>query len=400
MGKQGKLSPEEIKFVRARFFRYYSKQHVPGPPRLGLREWGFFIFGRDGMMRPVTFESENQLEKFLSLKVPRHAYYSSAYYRNPEKPMESPEKGWMGADLIFDLDADGLPGADKLSYEEQLSAVKKELIRLYDIFLQKHLGFSDKEMLIVFSGGRGYHIHIRVPRVLDMDADERREIMDYVAGNFREFGYIFPKRKVLRTKTYSLGYLVPNSQGGWGALARDGIFDVLERMKSMERESAVEFMKDAGVRRDIGERIYDALFGKKEGFSRILEKGDLEVFRTESERNNFIRLVEHAVRKKYGVHPDVHVTPDTRRLIRLPFSLHGGTGFIVKPLSRDEIEDFLPTRDAVPEEYGEEKVTMFLEQKEIVNINGERYTLKDVEKIPEYAAVFLILSGKGSLKTD
>ncbi len=400
MGKQGRLSPEEIKFVRARFFRYYSKRKIAGPPRLGLREWGFFLFGREGMMRPVTFESESELEKFLSLKVPRHAYYSSAYYRNPEKPMESPEKGWMGADLIFDLDADGLPGAERLSYEEQLSDVKKEVIRLYDIFLQKHLGFSDKEMLIVFSGGRGYHIHIRVPRVLDMDADERREVMDYVAGNFMEFDDIFPKRKVPRTKTYSLKYMVPNSEGGWGGLVRELVFDVLKRMISMEKESAVEFMKCAGIRKDIAERIYDSLFGKRDGYSRIVEKGDLEVFRTESERNNFIRLIEHRVKEKYGVHPDVHVTPDTRRLIRLPFSLHGGTGFMVKPLSRDEIEDFLPTRDAVPEEYGGEKVTVFLEQKEILNINGERYALKDVKKIPEYAAIFLILSGKGSLKTD
>ena len=400
MGKQGKLSDEEIKFVRARFFRYYSKNRIPGPPRLGLREWGFFLFGRDGMMRPVTFESERDIEKFLSLKVPRHAYYSSAYYRSPEKPMDSPEKGWMGADLIFDLDADGLPNAEKLSYEEQLSAVKEEIIRLYDIFLRKHLGFSDKEMLLVFSGGRGYHIHIRSPRVLDMDADERREIMDYAAGNFREFSDIFPKKRVPRTRSFSLAYMLPETEGGWGGFVRDVAAEILEKMKDMNEKDAVEFMKNSGIRADTAGKLWHSLFGERENYLRILQKGDIEVFRTESLRDNFIKLIEFHVRRKYDVHPDIHVTADTRRLIRLPHSLHGGTGFLVKPMSRDELDEFIPTRDAIPDEYENEKTKLLVENRVKIGIKGEKYDLKGEVAVPEYAAVFLLLSGKAGLKSD
>lgn len=400
MGKQGKLTPEEMKFVRARFFRYYSKNRIPGPPRLGLREWGFFLFGKEGMLRPVTFESRYDLEKFLSLRVPRHSYYSSAYYRRPEKPMDTPEKGWMGADLIFDLDADGLPGAEKLSYEGQLSAVKEEIIRLYDIFLQKHLGFSDKNMLLVFSGGRGYHIHIRTPEVLDMDADERREIMDYVAGNFREFSDIFPKKRIPRMKTYLLAYMMPEMKWGWGGLVREVALEILKKMEDMSEEEAIQFMKNSGIRVDTAEKLWESLFGRRKGYLRIMEKGDMEVFRTESLRNNFIKLIEFHVRRRYGVHPDIHVTADTKRLIRLPYSLHGGTGFLVKPLSRDELDDFIPTRDAVPEEYGDEKTEVMVENRIKIGIKGEKYSLKGEAEVPEYLAVFLLLSGRATLKPD
>ena len=397
MGKQGSLNGKEQIFVKARFFRYYSQNKPFPPPRIGLREWGFFMFGIDGMVRPVTFSSSDELSKFLFRKVPRHSYYSSAYYRNPEKPMKSPEKGWMGADLIFDLDADGIPEAEKLSYEEQLAEVKKEIIRLYDIFLQQHLGFSDKELYLVFSGGRGYHIHIRATRVLDMDSEERREIMDYVAGAFVDFEEVFPKRRVMRARSYTEIPIIPREGGGWKGIAAASANSVIKDMMNGSEEDAVEMMKSAGIRRDIAKRIYDRLYGDKGGYRRALENGSLDIFRTDSEIKNFIKLVEHRARQDYSVHPDIHVTGDVRRLIRLPGSLHGGTGFVVKPLSRNELEDFEPTRDAVPEVYGDEKVPVKSEEKHKIRMKGEDFVVKGNSDVPEYLAVFLLLSGRAHL---
>ena len=37
------------------------------------------------------------------------------------------EKEWMGAELIFDLDSDHLPNADKMRYEESLALVNRNL---------------------------------------------------------------------------------------------------------------------------------------------------------------------------------------------------------------------------------------------------------------------------------
>ena len=90
------------------------------------------------------------------------------------------EKLWQGSDLIFDLDADHLRNAPK-SYGEMLELVKKETIKLLG-FLTADFGFSEKIVSIVFSGGRGYHIHVRDPRIFTLGGDERREIVDYLTG--------------------------------------------------------------------------------------------------------------------------------------------------------------------------------------------------------------------------
>src|SRR5581483_9174281 len=90
---------------------------------------------------------------------------------------------WLGADLIFDLDADHLPNADKLSYEEQLAEVHKQARKLLHEFLLGDFGFDPEHVRVVFSGGRGYHFHVTDPRVLTLDSAARREIVDYLSPN-------------------------------------------------------------------------------------------------------------------------------------------------------------------------------------------------------------------------
>src|SRR5438552_17737880 len=110
------------------------------------------------VQRHLGFSREEDLRSFLTTRVPAHAYYSSAYYETPNAPTME-EKGWLGADRIFDLDADHLPNAAKMSYPEMLEAIRLKIIHLYDDFLRSHFGCAEKAMRLVSSGGRGYHIH-------------------------------------------------------------------------------------------------------------------------------------------------------------------------------------------------------------------------------------------------
>ncbi len=43
----------------------------------------------------------------LAETVPSDVYHSCAYYENPDFDMD--KKGWIGADLVFDIDADHIP---------------------------------------------------------------------------------------------------------------------------------------------------------------------------------------------------------------------------------------------------------------------------------------------------
>src|SRR5438093_3026840 len=164
-------------FVKAHFRRYYEQTKPILPDRFGRREFGFMFWTAGIVQRHLGFSREDELKSFLVSRVPAHVYYSSAYYEKPNaSTME--EKGWLGADLVFDLDADHLPGGKSLSYPEMLEAVRHGVVKPWDQFLQTALGFDEKRMRIVFSGGRGWHIQVLAERVLGLGRNDGRAGVD------------------------------------------------------------------------------------------------------------------------------------------------------------------------------------------------------------------------------
>ena len=63
------------------------------------------------------------------------------------------EKNWLGAELIFDLDADHLPNAPR-NYADMLELVKKEAFKLMD-FLLDDFGFSEQEIELAIGIRKG-----------------------------------------------------------------------------------------------------------------------------------------------------------------------------------------------------------------------------------------------------
>ena len=80
----------------------------------------------------------------------------------------------LGADLIFDLDADHILRG---SYQQMLERIREEAIKLVTV-LDEELGVDMRTARLVFSGGRGYHIHVQEIALRSFDAQERREIVD------------------------------------------------------------------------------------------------------------------------------------------------------------------------------------------------------------------------------
>jgi len=58
-------------------------------------------------------------------------------------------KGWLGADLVFDLDADHLGDIKWLGFPEMLSRVKDEYKKLLD-FMTEDFGFTEEELDSLF----------------------------------------------------------------------------------------------------------------------------------------------------------------------------------------------------------------------------------------------------------
>jgi DNA primase small subunit len=300
------------------------------------------------------------------------------------------EKTWMGAEIIFDLDSDHLPNAKKMGYAESLVEVKKEFIKLIEEFLLGDFGFTEKNMELYFSGGRGYHCHVKDPVVLDLDSNERREIVDYITGRDLQDSIIFHEQ-VTGRKSYgnysfasgkSLMMSTPDQDGWKGRISR-GIIELVDEIK--KSDDPEKKLYEYGVNQRDAERLVQEF--SEERVNRI-KNGLLD--QSKSIRKFFLNsaLRRTAVSLSAG-ETDEPVTCDVKRLIRLPSSLHGKTGLKVIKITVDDLKDFDPLRDAVV--LPDDPVRIILNHPVSLNMNNQSFHLSEGEQeVPTYLAVFLI----------
>lgn len=371
-----------MNFLKNKFLSYYLHQKIEIPERFDRREYAFIFFDEDKMHRHISFSSVNSLESYLKVNVPAHAYYSSAYYRNPSADTMK-DKEWMGADLIFDLDADHLRDIKNLPYEETLEKVKMELKKLLS-FLTEDFGFDKKDLKVYFSGSRGYHCHVMNKKVLSLDSQERREIVDYVTATGINLNEIIKERTIYKERFSDKTFEIFPKEGGWrGRIARE-IIKFFYEIKSMERESALnKLMEIESIGKKTAEEIYNSL--TEERIKRI-ENGRID------QTTGFKRIAKPLIKKiavSLQSETDEPVTTDIKRLIRLPGSLHGKTGFRVTKVEIDDIENFSPLRDAVV--FGDDEIELKLMKPFSIKMMENEFKLeKGLARVPEYLAVFLM----------
>ena len=140
--------------------------------------------------RHLAFESIEQFRKYLLVNTPLFVSHSTAYYGYPAAtPIQ--KKGWNGADIVFDLD---MHAEGKYDVYKKLEEAKQDAIRLKEDFIKSDFGID--EVLCVFSGNRGYHLHIRDKNFIEIGGEERKELVDYIRGNGLNYLNFFEEREV------------------------------------------------------------------------------------------------------------------------------------------------------------------------------------------------------------
>ncbi|MFP4175096.1 MAG: DNA primase catalytic subunit PriS [Halobacteriales archaeon] len=385
-------------YVRGRFGDYYRGSITPPsfgdsgsvvePRAPDDREWAFVSFG-GGMVRHKSLLDLGSLNAWLADTKPQHVYYSSARYERPEASAMS-DKGWKGADLIFDLDADHLRDASPDdTYAEMLAKCKDALLNLLS-FVEGDLGFQDT--LVVFSGGRGYHIHVYDDRVQSLGSDARREIVDYVKGTGFRAEYAFSSETAAGDYGRETPTTLSRLRGGaWSDRIRDWLVGYAEEVASMDDDEAVAHLRGYD---NVGKKKANKLLEVFRDRRDEIASGNLDVAR--GARGFWETLLRRAV-DETSAETDEPVTTDTRRLIRLPGSLHGGTGLRVAPLERDELDGFEPLRDAVV--FSDREQTVVADEAVEFEVGGRRFKTEAGEvSLPEYAAVFGMLRGNLRLR--
>ncbi|MCW1299601.1 MAG: DNA primase small subunit PriS [Candidatus Parvarchaeum sp.] len=395
------MNEKSYNFVRSFFGEYYKRYYFPETPStMEKREFGFNLF-EGFMLRHKSFSNPEELRKFLETSTPMDAYYSCAYYENPTAEMD--QKGWLGADLIFDVDADHIPtGCDKVHDEwicvecgfvgkgltpencpvcngEKfnvttwpceicLESAKAETIKLLDM-LMDDLGFSDEEIKVFFSGHRGYHVQIESEEIFSLDAAARKEIVDYVTG----LGFNAEPPETTQRILH-----------GWSKRVYMGVLEFIYKAEEDD-------LRKIGIRSNVARAI-------------IQNKGVLlKDWPSEARRKikglgpeTIKRITEHVCNMQ-SAKIDTVVTTDIHRLIRLPETLHGKTGLKKTWLPVNKIESFDPFKTAVAFKKG--TVSIFVSDAPEFRLGDETFGPYKNQKItlPTAAAMLLICKGKAEV---
>ncbi len=422
MAKTVPLDARTLQWAKRLFARYYRASTIAPPSRLARREFAAFPFAEQTLMRRhATLRSTEEFRAFLSHEVPRHVYYSSAYYRHPAD-LRMTGKEWLGADLIFDLDSDHLRGAAELDYAGQLRLVKERLKQLLDDFLFGDFGVDPEQTSLVFSGGRGYHVHVQDELFQSLSSPERRELVEYVLGTgydpltaieeVRESNQnlaggetgidgdssaVVPSR---RPKTRTFKQLPRPDAGGWRGRTTRAVIRLLEHWEAIGAKGAAQELERLQVE-PARARRWAKLLVTEGGGRRIRETRSLEVFPKEIPKEFLDVVLPQAAIELQG-ETDAPVTTDVHRLIRLPDSVHGGTGFRAVPIDRDSLDAFDPWQDALLPSPPDERLTVQLtatihypfRPEAVQGVAGETVDLVTP------AALFLVLRGEAVLPPE
>ncbi|MGI0054990.1 MAG: DNA primase small subunit domain-containing protein [Thermoplasmata archaeon] len=407
MAKVVQLAAPALDWAREEFAEHYRSVDVPPPPRIARREFAAFPFAAETMMRRhAAFGSVEELRRYLAHDSPRHVYYSTAYYHKPSEPTMD-RKEWIGADLIFDLDADHLRGAEALGYAGQLELVKRRLRSLIDDFLVGDFGVDATSAQIVFSGGRGYHVHVREPRFLPMSSPERRELVEYLSGTgFDPLRAIRSAREASFTsgedadpsRARATRFLPPADAPGWtGRMARS-VLALFERWDAEGVDATRAEIETMGFPKAKAKR-WAGLLVTDRGARRILDDPQ-RALPTATLPDELLEAVLRQAEIVVQGETDAPVTTDIHRLIRLPGSLHGGTGFRVTPIALDDIEAFEPLRDAVLPNSEERSVAVTYRTEAHYPFPEGAIHATDggTDVLPTPLALFLVLRGEAELR--
>ncbi len=336
-----------MNLLRKVLSEYYLNTDLVLPQDYMLREFAFQDLIKGVFIRHLSFQSLPLLKDYLVKNTPKQAFYSSAIYRDPAaERME--DKGWLGSELFFDIDADHISGCDfitldfgegrslKLIKPKCIELAKEHELKLIDI-LKYDFGFTDSEIRITFSGNRGFHTIVR-PKDdswLKLDSKARRELVDYI-----------------KAKNLDLTRLIPHSLRRNIKLMINSIdFGILRRISS---------------------------------WCNLNNKHLLSINEIESVLSNII------------VEVDEQVTTDISRLIRIPNTINGKTGIpslVIKSESDLVSFEYGPHLSPFSDSYALIKPLTSLPSK--IEFLGEVITIpkSSYPKIPLHLAVLLALNG-------
>ncbi len=373
------LDSRVASFAKIKFNEYYRKAYIP-ISELSRREFGFGDFESKIVKRHISFRTFNEFKSYILSDTPAFISVSTSIYRYPSaRPMEKKER--IKSELVFDIDSTDLNLKCQLKHGRSwvcsncLDATKDEVFKLVEDFLVPDFGVPDDKITINFSGNRGYHVHVIDEEFMNLNADARKRVSDYITGKGITLSRFFPNiddpKKQLRGPK--------PDDAGWGGRIARGMISALN--------SGEERLVSLGIEKPLARKLLrskaDVIMGITTGnWDKVNLPKKAEVW------NSILK----AMSISQTTFIDKNVTSVMDHLLRVPNTIHGDTGLISKSVENIKaLGKFDPMKEAVLFRGG--TVAVHVNESPVLEIGGSSfgpYKDKDVE-LPTYAALYLML---------
>jgi len=306
--------------------RYYREEwNIKDLPEfikkdLNKREFGFDHLGKGPNDRYRIFRDVDMLRKFLRYRSPFAAYCSVAFYNKPRKRGD-----WLKSELIFDVDAKDLPvrSCNCEGVCETCLGEAKQIVAMILDTLNGDLGLTN---IHVIYSGRGYHVRVLDPEVMQFDSEVRSQVLKYVAGaetpksEYHDFEQLHQKPYPIEHFSIPIGY--------------PAVF-------TKRAEHAILHFTGEETLENVNKKLLKDIIKHRE----LVKNGEWGLFKKNIGPRRYKNFVEGLSKMNMGL-VDAKVTIDLKRILRLPSSLHSKVS--MRCTEVNNIETFDPLKEAVP----------------------------------------------------
>lgn len=381
---------------------------------IARREFGVGSFGSKIDKRHLSFESNSELNAYLANVAPLYISWSVAQYEFPSRmPMES--KKLLGADLVYEFDADdfklpcrqrhdswncskcgahGLgaveacsscgapPLVDEWVCEECLNETRNHTQSLARILLED-FGFNEKDLHFNFSGSKGFHVHVRSPSVFEWSRAARMEALDYLTLHelsLEGLGFL-EVDGVWRCPLWSLA-------GGIARRILQGLSHFFETIPE-DRLAVIG---------SLSQREAKNFLTNRNGIVNGIQRGVLLPLSNKKKNELFWGNVLSHVVERQRLRVDRQTSADIHKIVRVPNTLHGGTGLLAKSMTLQGLSTFRPLQDSVV--LKGERATVFVSRAPRFCLGGEWFdSMNGFEgPLPFHVAAYLVAKGVAEVR--
>ena len=324
------------------------------------KEIAQFQFGDTGQWhRAQYFQNHTDLQRNLTEgRPPAGLFSSAAYYMDPNERVIT-RRDLMKFDFIIDLD-DYMPDdMDMIDFIDIMRAKTKYLVDRYLL----DLGFKEEDMMIDFSGNKGFHITFESDDYTHLDQADRRQIIGYVVGDKLDRSLILPDSKL---RHY-----------GWNKQVVHFLNHILE-------DSSIENLQKYFTKSNA--KKINSLLADPAVVAR-LQAGSLVDFDLNALRKAVMK--EHAINVKSIV--DKGCTTDKHRIFRVPGSLHAKRGLPSVRLDMFQLDSVDLIIDEIMRVAGEDEVEVNLLNDVEINFPRKKSFEKGKHTMPRYEALCAIV---------